>query len=252
MPADDRPASPRPRPTYGLPGPARPGADAAHRPSHGLPGPGAPTSDPPTGSTRAAVPGAGVWTPVPTVAPGHAPAGSPAAAGRGRRRPGLLPLLLGLGSLLLGGAVLVVGLLIGAGSVTGAIADGPRPLGGSSVSFEAQADEMYLVYVPAGAATTCTAEGSETGATQVVPTSGTAPIGPGGEPFDQQLGIWVHQPTTVTISCTGEDAAYLGPVDPMRMVVPVLVGIGVGALLGGLGLVLTIIGIVRLARGPRR
>lgn len=219
MPDDDRSPASRPRPQYGLPGPAG-----------SAPGP--------TGSSPVGV-------------AGPAQTGAAPSAPRGRRR-GLVPLLLGLLSLLLGGVALVTGFVIGLGSMAGTISSGLQAFDGTSTTVTAQADEVYVVYVPADHADmSCTATGADPGAVQTVPTSGRANIGPGGQAYEQRMGVVATSATRVTVTCDGPGAGVIGPVGMWRVATPILVGLGIGALLGILGLVLAIVGIVRLARGRR-
>lgn len=272
--SDDRSGSSRPRPSYGLPGPSStPSAPGSSRPVYGLPGqtPAAPADDGgEQGYGAPAAPGVpsstapGSWSSPPSAYPaGSGDAGSssgppawgptgPSPASTGRRR-GLVPLLLGIACFLLGGIALVVGVVMALGSVVGAVTDGPQAFGGPSGSIDASGGHMYLVLVPEAQAdaATCTADATDGAAVDVTPASGTVDFADGSGAYRQVLGVWAHQDTTITVTCEGADASYVGPVSPTRLLLPLVIGVVGGVLLGVLGLILVIVGIVRLRRSSR-
>ncbi|GEM_PF-3552603 len=275
--SDDRSGSSRPRPSYGLPGPSStPSAPGSSRPVYGLPGqtPSAPApdgwehgaqappvhpagpsttgSDPWSGPALAGV--AGLGEPGSPSSPppwGAAPTGPTPMPSRGRR--GLVQLLVGIACFLLGGIALVVGVVMAFGSVVGAVTDGPQAFGGPSGSIDAAGGHMYLVLVPEAQAdaATCTADATDDSVVDVTPASGTVDFADGSGTYRQMLGVWAHEDTTITITCEGADASYVGPVSPTRLLLPLAIGVIGGLLLGVLGLILVIVGIVRLRRSSR-
>ena len=167
------------------------------------------------------------------------------------KRRGAIPLVLGVLSLALSVVALIIGLFVGAGSMMGVLSSGLTPVSGPT-EVAAESGQMYLVYIPEGSATTCTAAGTTPDAAVTVPAQvGSAPLGPNGETYEPVLGVQASESTTITITCTGEDAGYMGPVDATSVMVPLGIGFLVGTVLGILGLVLIIVGIVRLVRSRR-
>lgn len=260
--ASSRP--PRPRPSYGLPGPTP--APEGTTPMGSPDAPGAAGS--PIGSGSDALGETATSDPAPQgiptqngTGPSWTPAGGASTASGGitasgarpaaPRRRAVLPLVLGFLSLALSVVAVIVGLLVGAGSMMGVITSGLTPVAGPT-TVQAESGQMYLVYVPEGSATTCTAAGETPDAAATVPaTVGSAPLGPNGETYEPVLGVQASESTAITITCTGEDAGYMGPVDGGSALLPFGIGFLVGTVLGVLGLVLIIVGIIRLVRSRR-
>lgn len=255
------PGARRPRPVYGLP--ADPSA-APPAPQPGAPQPAPPAQDgTPAGSWGAP---ASAWQSPPPAAGGPGPWGPggpgtdgsgtggqhPAAAGR--RRRGIVPLVLGLVMLLvLAPAALVIGLVLSVDHLVGDAVAGPTPMPGGTATVEVPGSSMVIVYVAEADAATaeCTATG-EGGTVTVVPQSSTVQFGDGST-YHQVLGAVAQGDTTMTLSCTGvtADPGYLGPYSMYRTAGPMFIGLGGGVLLGLIGLVLLIIGIVALVRSRR-
>lgn len=240
----ERPGASRRRPSYGLPGPQ---ADA----SPGSQGQTGPTSAQPTQPAQSVPYGAPApqAEPLPYGAPAAGPAPAPAPP---RRRKGLVMLIVGLVLLLVVGPLMTIGGIVwGVGSLVSDTAAGPTAMEGGELTMELPASDMLLIYVPsadADAAQCTLAEGDA----QTVPSSSTVTF-PDGTEYEQIMGVAAVSDTTVTISCTGTDgAAYMGPYGMLDMMGPLLIGVIVGVLAGLVGLVLTIIGIVRLVRSGRR
>ena len=185
---------------------------------------------------------------------GYGPGPGPGARLAPRRRRGLWPLIIGL-VLLVGVAPVVTigGFIWSISSLAGDAPTGPVPMEGATAQIEVPANEMLIVYVPKAdeATAECTAEGADPGAVTTVPSSSDTTFG-NGEEYVQVLGIAAVQDTTVTVTCTGTDApAHLGPYSMVSMAGPLLIGLVVGVLAGLIGLVLTVIGIVKLVRSRR-
>lgn len=266
--------APRPRPSYGLPGPT--GAAPEPVQGHARPSYGAPAQDAPWG----AAPSAGV--PAAHASDGGArgggwgdptrPDGSPQAAHdpfgpqtgplpssgaptpRPRRRRGLWPLVSGLVLLLvIAPLALIVGIVWTVSSLSADITAGPQAMEGGTAQVEVEGNQMLIVYVPQEdlAEATCTVEGSSGGAITTVPSS-TEVTFPDGSQYVQVLGAVAIEDTTATLSCTGTDApVYMGPFDALGMIAPALIGAIVSVVAGLIGLVLTIVGIVLLLRSRR-
>ncbi|HJG90175.1 MAG TPA: hypothetical protein K8V81_00480 [Brachybacterium massiliense] len=277
--------APRKRPSYGLPGPTTPPTGPAAQPGS-APQPGSaaqPGSAPaqPDGSWGGS-PAGGSWgspsggapsgnAPADPYAPQTGPLPGSVSSGHGygagygpgpgqsapqapRRRRGLWPLIIGL-VLLVGVAPVVTigGFIWSISSLAGDATTGPVPMEGATAQIEVPANEMLIVYVPKAdeATAECTAEGADPGAVTTVPSSSDTTFG-NGEEYVQVLGIAAVQDTTVTVTCTGTDApAHLGPYSMVSMAGPLLIGLVVGVLAGLIGLVLTVIGIVKLVRSRR-
>ncbi|WP_347040798.1 hypothetical protein [Brachybacterium nesterenkovii] len=249
--ASTRPS--RPHPSYGLPGPTpvpgatspagSPGGPDAAVGAYGAPAPqGPPSRWTPADGTSGASGGVG---------PGDTPGSGDARGSGAPKRRGILPLVLGFLSLALSVVALIIGLFVGGGSMMGVLSSGLTPVSGPT-EVAAESGQMYLVYIPEGSATTCTADGTTPDAAVTVPAQvGSAPLGPNGETYEPVLGVQASESTTITITCTGEDAGYMGPVDATSAMVPLGIGFLVGTVLGILGLVLIIVGIVRLVRSRR-
>lgn len=154
-------------------------------------------------------------------------------------------------SLVLSGIALAIGLAVSVSSLSGAATAGVQPIGAASTTFAAESGSMRILWVPQASTTTCTASGANPGAVQTAKTSGSAPMGPHGEVYEQRLGIIAFESTDVTVTCDGADAALMGPIDPYRVIVPIGLGLLIGTVLGILGLLLAIVGIVRLVRSRR-
>lgn len=262
MTENERPR--RSRPTYGLPGATSPGASGPSSSGAGNSGHGAygisdpsrggaagPSTSGPFGSSE---PGGGApsWPAAPGSGYGSASAtwNDPSRPGTGRR--GGKQILIGIGLLVLGAVVLVVGLVLGFRAVSEPIGDGAVAMEGGTTRVEAQSWQMFIVYVAPEDADTasCTAVGTSTGSVTVRDTSGSAPVGPGGETYDQKVGVLATQMTTVTVTCTGTttEPLIMGPVAVFGMIVPMLIGVLGGGILGLVGLILLIVGIVRRVR----
>lgn len=229
------------RPTYGLPGPT-PSGDAPSAPStSGYAGP--PSSASRYGAPQTA--GSGYE-------PSFAPAGGPPPATRTRRR-GIVPLVIGLALLVVLAPIAFIGGLVWSlGSLASDAVSGPQPLTGGSGEVTIAANEMIIVYVPTeDSGATCTVEGPEAGSVTIVPSSGTVTFGDGST-YEQTIGVAAVADATVTVSCIGTDApAYLGPYSLFGIAGPLLIGPIIGVLLGLVGLVLVIVGIVKLVRSGR-
>lgn len=237
----------RTRPTYGLPGPtagptAGPAPEGSSAPG-ATPGPTAAPFPVPSGGAGQASP------PTSAPAPQGGPWGTPPAATR--RRGGRL-IVVGIVLIVLGAIAGIVGLVLSARALSGPLDSGAAPMPGGTTSVEAKAFEMYLVYVPVAdeGTASCTATGTSTGSVQVVDVSGQAPVGPNGETYAQVAGVSATEATTITVTCTGttSDPLILGPVGMLSMVLPFLLGIGLGGIAGLVGLILLIVGIVRRVR----
>lgn len=236
--------SPRSRPSYGLPGPT-PGPDGAESRPHGAPEPSSATqptlAQEPAGIARQAAPTPQGWS---------APPAPP------RRRRGLWPLITGLVLMFVVAPVLTIGGIVwGVGSMVGDVGTGPTTLDGGTGTVELPASQMLIIYVPAeDAAATCTAEAPSTSGGSpltVVPSSGRTQFGD-GRSYVQKLGVVAMEDTTVTVSCQGSEApAYLGPYSIWGIALPLIIGPVLGAFAGLIGLVLVIIGIVKLVRSRR-
>ena len=227
----------RPRPSYGLPGP-----DAAVG-AYGAPAPqGSPAPWTPVDGASGASGG---------IRPGDAPGSGDARGSGAPKRRGALPLVLGFLSLALSFVALFIGVGVGMVSMIGVLSSGLTPVSGPT-EVAAESGQVYLVYIAEGSATTCTAAGATPDAAVTVPAQvGSAPLGPNGETYEPVLGVQASESTTITITCTGEDAGYMGPVDATSAMVPLGIGFLVGTVLGILGLGLIIVGIVRLVRSRR-
>lgn len=256
---DGEPTTPAPRrrPSYGLPGPAE-----AAPPVPGAPAAG-PHSAAPSGASSFGAPDFSQQS-----APGYAPefptaapvaGGSPAAVPPGgpvtHKRRGLIPLIVGAVLLLIIGPVAAIGgIAWSMSSLIGDTAQGPVVIEGGTGDIDLAANEMVILYVPsadAAAGATCEATATDPGQITSVPTSGTTTF-PSGETYEQSLGVVATADTTVTINCDATDTpGYLGPYGIWAMAAPLLLGplIGIGA--GLLGLVLIIVGIVKLVRSRR-
>lgn len=228
---DGESPTPRRRPSYGLPGPTPPPADAAGTPSYAPQSHEASAPPPQTGP----LPYPGPQQPAP------------------RRRRGLWPLIVGLVLLLvIGPAATLGGILWGVSSIVGDVSS-PTVLEGGTGEVEVSANQMLILYVPQedADAAQCTAEGTSPGAVQTAPSSSSVTF-PDGSTYEQQSGVVALEDTTVTISCTGTDApAYLGPYDVLGIAGPIIIGPIIGLVVGLIGLVLTIVGIVLLVRSRR-
>lgn len=170
------------------------------------------------------------------------------------RRRGLWPLLIGLALLvIIAPAATIGGLVWSFSSLVGDASTGPTVIEGGTGEFEVGKNQMLILYVPAedAAGAQCTAEGTSSGAVSQFPTSGSVTFGDGSS-YEQVLGVAATEDTTVTISCTGTEApAYLGPYSLLGIAAPMLIGPITGIVAGLIGLILTIIGIVRLVRSRR-
>ena len=254
--------APRKRPSYGLPGPNPPvhgsgDGPAQGAPAYGSPGPASPSGfDSPSGfgspSSFSSPSGPGPFDPY---APQTGPL--PGSTGPGpapRKRRGLWPLIIGLVLLVVIAPVVTIGGIVwSVSSLAVDASSGPTTMENATAQVEVPANEMVIVYVPKAdeATAECTAEGADPGAVTTVPSSTDTTFGDGSE-YVQVLGVAAVQETTVTITCTGTDApAHLGPYSVFSMAGPLLIGLVVGVIAGLIGLVLTIIGIVKLVRSRR-
>ncbi|MBM7499549.1 putative membrane protein [Brachybacterium muris] len=268
------------RPTYGLPGPLPgsegpapqdPYADAGGSPQDGSQQYGAQQHDSqqygaqPGSSAHPSQGGSGYGTPGDGTpgqgAPGHdAPAYGPGgqqgpvgyAQPPKKRRRGIIPLVIGLVLLVVVAPLVTIGGLVWAfGSLASDTMTGPEVLNGGSGEVSIAANEMIIVYVPSedAAGTTCTAESTgQSNDVVVTPTSGTVTLGD-GQSYEQTIGVAALADSTVTVSCEGTDApAYLGPYSLFGIAGPMLIGPAIGVLAGLVGLVLVIVGIVKLVR----
>ncbi|GAB2536411.1 hypothetical protein [Brachybacterium huguangmaarense] len=261
----DRPEPYSRRPSYGLPGPT-PAND--HAPAND-PAPADGTSSAPFGSPAPAPYGSPAQTPFgsPAPAPGAdvpgaaAPTAAPAAMwgagpapdpqGHQGRRSGLVPLLIGIVSLLLAAAAVVIGVVMMFGAVMTPVSYGMQEFE-STTTVEVADGEMLLVFVPsdAPADATCTAT-ADTGALQQVPQSSEMQDPATGATYRAQFGVAADADSTITLTCDGT-GAWMGPISMSSFMKPLLIGGGVGLVLGVLGLVLLIVGIVLLVRTRRR
>lgn len=256
MSQDGRSTPGRSRPTYGLPGPTpgdgEAGAPSGHAQSgHAQPGHAQP-GHAQSGHAQSAYghPGYGPSDPYATSSAAPPPASDPPK----HRRRGVIPLVVGLVLLVVVGPVAFIGGLVWSlGALAGDTMNGPEVLAGGSGQVEIGTNEMVIVYVPAAdaAGATCTAEGADGADVSTVPSSGTVEF-PDGTTYEQTIGVLAHEDSSVTITCTGTDApAYLGPYSLFGIAGPLLIGPIIGVLAGLVGLVLIIIGAVKLARSGR-
>ncbi|PZP14632.1 MAG: hypothetical protein DI611_11425 [Brachybacterium faecium] len=259
------------RPTYGLPGPL-PGSDgpapqdpyAAPQDPYAAPdggqqgGPSPYSAQGSPGFAAQGSPGYGTsgYDPSAPAAPAHVHGAQPGPVGYGqqpkKRRRGIIPLVIGLVLLVVVAPLVTIGGLVWAfGSLASDTMTGPEVLSGGSGEVTVSANEMIIVYVPTADAesTTCTAESSGQASDIVVtPTSGTVTLGDGNS-YEQTIGVAALSDTTVTVTCEGTDSpAYLGPYSLFGIAVPMLIGPAIGVLAGLVGLVLVIVGIVKLVR----
>lgn len=251
----DRTSGGRRRPTYGLPGPV-PDQDGstAHTPSSAREPGGAGDRPGPVGRFDAAASGAdaspGAVASAPDAAT-RAPGGAPAPP---RKRRGIVPLVIGLVLLIVIAPVVAIGGVVWSlGSLVSDQASGPEVLSSGSEQVSISANEMIIVYVPSEDAsqTTCTATATDQGAITVVPTSGSVTFGDGST-YEQTIGVAAGSDATVTVDCEGTDApAYLGPYSLFSVAGPLLIGPVIGVLAGLAGLVLVVVGIVKLVQSRR-
>ncbi|MCS6711459.1 hypothetical protein JSY14_05255 [Brachybacterium sp. EF45031] len=171
-----------------------------------------------------------------------------------RRRKGLIPLILGLLSMLVGApAAVLIGIAVAVGSMVGHVTEQPPTVPPTGLTVEAEAQQMFLVMVPSeqSADTTCTATSPEQAALTTVPAGNDPVVLADGRSYTPVVGVGTLEATPVTVQCEGPGAAgavVMGPLGIMEMGLPLLIGLGVSLLLGLLGLGLTILGIVRLLR----
>lgn len=282
---DSAPGGGSRRPTYGLPGPL-PGSDgpapqdpyAAPQDPYAAPdggqqgahqgGPSPYSAQGSPGFAAQGSPGYGTssygtsgygtsgYDPSAPAAPAHVHGEQPGPVGYGqqpkKRRRGIIPLVIGLVLLVVVAPLVTIGGLVWAfGSLASDTMTGPEVLTGGSGEVTVSANEMIIVYVPTADAesTTCTAESSGQASDIVVtPTSGTVTLGDGNS-YEQTIGVAALSDTTVTVTCEGTDSpAYLGPYSLFGIAVPMLIGPAIGVLAGLVGLVLVIVGIVKLVR----
>lgn len=186
--------------------------------------------------------------------PYAASAPAPGGPTQPRKRRGIIPLVVGLVLLLvIAPAVTIGGLVWSFGSIVSDQVSGPTVLQGSSGEVPMAANEMIIVYIPSedAAGSSCTAETPDQGSITIVPTSGTVTFGDGST-YEQAIGVAAVADTTVTVSCEGTDApAYLGPYSVFGIAGPLLIGPAIGIFTGLAGLVLVIVGIVKLVRSRR-
>lgn len=176
------------------------------------------------------------------------------APARPQKRRGIIPLVIGLVLLIVIAPVVTIGGVVWSlGSLVSDQVSGPTVMQGGTEDIPIAANEMIIVYVPSedAANTTCTAEGTDQGSVTVIPTSGSVTFGEGGS-YEQTIGVAAVSDTTVTVTCEGTDApAYLGPYSLFGIAGPMLIGPAIGILAGLVGLVLVIVGIVKLVRSRR-
>ena len=282
---DSAPGGGSRRPTYGLPGP-RPDSDGpapqdpyaapqdpyaapdggqqgAHQggptpySAQGSPGFAAQGS-PSYGTSGYGTSGYGTsgYDPSAPAAPAHVHGAQPGPVGYGqqpkKRRRGIIPLVIGLVLLVVVAPLVTIGGLVwGMRSLAGDTMTGPTVLTGGTGEVEVSANEMLLLYVPTADAenATCTAESADQNNSVVVtPSSGSITFADGSS-YEQKMGIASVSDTTVVITCEGTDSpAYLGPYSVFGIGGPLLIGLAVGVLAGLVGLVLVIVGIVKLVR----
>ena len=261
MSEHDQPATPkRRRPSYGLPGPTEPQVEPREDASSAVPY-GSPASAPNTGQTASAHPesapgwGAPGLTAPSTTAPTEGvPTGAP-GGNAPRKRRGVWPLIIGLVLLLIVGPALGIGsVLFSMREVVSAASSGPIEVPADGLEIELAANEMVFLYVPQAdaASAQCTGTAADDGQITTVAASGAVDLPQGA--YEQKAGVVALQDTKVTITCDGVSkgpALYIGPVSLASMGITLLVGL-LGALaLGLVGLILTVVGIVKLVRSRR-
>ncbi|PWH06385.1 hypothetical protein DEO23_05265 [Brachybacterium endophyticum] len=251
---DERPAA-RPRPDYGLPGPtpseqSANGADSS-RPEYGRPDEGRPATGQPAGGSAAPFESSAPSAPSGFVMP----SGGAAATTAPPRRRGKLPLILGIILIVAAFVIAIVGLVLGVRSIMGAVGDGPAKISNGTADVKLDRLEMLVVYVPSEDADSATCTTSSPGDKTVeTESAGQSITFPDGSSYVQKLGVAATDSTTVTLTCKGTssaDAAYIGPMNPTKMLLPLIGGPALGVMIGLVGLVLAIIGIVLLVRTRR-
>jgi F0F1-type ATP synthase assembly protein I len=260
------------RPSFGLPGAGStdgtsgPGGTAGQgapgqRPDQGSPF-GAPAPSGSDGGAPSQPGSSGSQPPAPSgyVMPGvggsgpGGPAG-PTGAGTATRRRGRVPLFVGIALIVIALIVAIVGVILGVRNIANAVGDGPQTITDGSADVQLDNLEMLIVYVPAEDASTAECKASSPDDSVVETQSGGQDITfPNGDSYVQTLGVASTTSTTVTLDCTGTtsaDAAYVGPINPMGLLVPLIGGPVLGVMIGLVGLVLTIVGIVLMVRSRR-
>ncbi|MCL6423071.1 hypothetical protein Bequi_06670 [Brachybacterium sp. JHP9] len=286
MPTPEHSPAPRPRPSYGLPGPvAAPpaagpadGAPAPQAPgggtaSHDAPASGGPIPGSPALGSSAFDSSAGgaphqgaAPSPLGTAAPaGPSGGGSHAAVGGPPRRRGLLPLILGLALLLLVAPALAIGGLIwGLTGLADGLGEETHAISGGQAQLPLDSLEAVIIYVPAEDAANlgCSATGVAPGSVQTMTRQAEVTL-PDGRAYVQTLGATANTDTTLTITCTpidpsgppatsGYDPVYVGPIDSMSLLVPFAICFGLALMAGLIGLTLAVVGTVLLLRSRRR
>lgn len=172
--------------------------------------------------------------------------GGPAAP---RKRRGVWPLVIGIVLLVVSVVVFIGGIVWSMSSLVGDTMEGPIAMEGGTAEIQLEANEMVIVYVPSeDTSATCTAEGD---GVSTVPTSGSVQF-PDGTTYEQSLGVVSTTGGTITISCTDTEApGYLGPYSLFGIAAPLIIGPVIGIVLGLIGLILVIVGIVKLVRSRR-
>lgn len=236
----------RPRPTYGLP------AEGAA----GLPAEGAVDGSAHAESRVAPqAPAAAAEQPVDAAgAPGQS--GTPGAGGSGQRgrRRALVPLIIGLVLLLIIGPGVGIGsFALSLREVISAASEGPAEIPADGLEVDLEANEMMFIYVPQADAATaeCTIEPTGEQITEVL-AQGEVELPQGT--YQQHKGIVTTQDAHITLQCEGvssNPALMLGPISMSSIGLTLLVGLLLALALGLAGLVLTVVGIVRLVRSRR-
>jgi hypothetical protein len=273
-PTQGQPAqgSSRRRPSYGLPGPQQgPQGQSSYgsspQPGNGYGSPAQGGHGSPAGADGAGYGGgpsaSDPFGPPATPTGRMGYAGGPgfpvhgATAPRKKRR-GIIPLVIGIVLVVVGLFTTFFGAV--AGVTVGAMKSGSgsftaQPFDGDSATMDLDGYSMVMIAVPeedAGKAR-CTVDSSIQGAITETDTEQDLPM-PDGSTYKTTTSFITTQATTATIDCEGTDSpAYVGPIGLSLSDVggPLIVGTVIGALPGILGVVLIIVGIVKLVRSGR-
>jgi hypothetical protein len=282
---EDRPTSRRPQ-EYGVPGPTQgqpPHDGYGVQPPHagdtygspaqgggfnntpdqgdpfGRPAQGDPFGQPNSGSGYGQpAPDSGFNSPGPDPYQGPTPYAPLPSGGAGSTAPtkrrGVVPLVIGLILMVVIAPVLTIGGIgLGVGSAAKSIVS-PERFDSDSTDVSMSSWQMVVVYVPEedASSTTCsaTAENSED-VTTMPATDETTDFG--DNTYSDALTVMTTNDANVTITCDGTDnALYSGPMSLTKLLGPTIIGPILGFVAGLVGLILTIVGIVKLVRSRRR
>jgi hypothetical protein len=262
----------RQRPSYGLPGPqqGRPGQAApggygsptsGPDAQQGQPGSSDPFGPPPTPTGPMGYEG-GPGYPVLGADGTHRAGGSNGTGGTGgglggtagpQKRRGIIPLVVGIILLLISPFPTLIGVAVGSSGLVDDLTSS-KPLDGDSATEQLDSWQMVIVAVPTGDVdnASCTMSSPDNGALVEQSTSGQIPLENGRTYELTRIGV-ASSSTEVSITCDGSnDAVYIGPMSMWGFMGRMLAGFGISTVIGILGIVLTIVGIVKLVRSRRR